>query len=170
MSRYYLIHESIEPIRLDRWYMLERGVDFKRIPPKESMSKSGHITTKHDVIYEADTLPDMLHQMHQAKDWRFYVVDDSYNSLGESSREKYPHHRHVCSLAGFIPEVCDIRSARPFMGEKWRVEYQKELWVCHGGWGGDCLYKVEGFTEKMERAVREYMAEHGLTMGTTEDE
>ena len=170
MSRYYLIHESIEPLRLDRWYVLERGVDFTRLP--KPVAKAPHMTTYRQVIYQADTLPDMLHQMHTAKDWRFYVVDDTLSSKGEKVSEKYPHHRHICSLAGFIPAVCDIRleGGKPYFGAKWELRYQSQLWVCHGGWGGDCLYKVEGFTEKMDRAVEEYMKEHGLTMGMEDED
>ena len=170
MSKYYLIHESVEPLRLDRWYLLERGIDFLKLPTKLKESKDGSIKTTTNVIYESNSLPDMLHQIHSNKDWRFYVVSDSLNSLGHRSREKYPHHRHICSLAGFIPEVCDIRlrEGKPFFDAKWEIDFQTELWVSHGGWGGDQLLKVEGFTEKMDRAVRDFLTEHNLDMGIKE--
>lgn len=166
MSRYYLIHERIHPLCIDKWYMMERGIDFKRISPKDCKSK-GMIEITKSVVYEADTLPQMLHKIQDNMDWRFYVVTGFINSKGEMRHEKFENHRHICSLSSFIKEVCDIREqeGKLYNGELWCLDYCRELWAAPGGYGGNTLYRVEGFTEKMERAVREYMDEHGLKMG-----
>lgn len=119
-----------------------------------------------DIIYEAEDLSDMLHQMQDNKDWRFYVVLDWIDNTGARGSTEYPHHRHICTLAGFIREVCDIRreQGKLYCGRKWKVEYCSELWYCPDGWNGSQMWKVKHFGEKMENAVFSYMEEHGLKL------
>lgn len=168
MSRYYLFHESIKPFDRDKWYVLERGVDYSK--QKDIYMVDQKIGTR-ELVYKADSLPDLLHQIQNSKDWRFYVVTDRYDSRGRYSSEEYPHHRNICTLAGFIPEVCDIRidKGKPFLGAKWEIEMCRELWVCPSGWDGEEMRKVFYFTEKMDRAVQKLIKKEKLEYGMSED-
>lgn len=173
MSKYYLIHKHVHPLCIDSWYLLERGVDFQRWQEgKSKVSKDGTITKTIQTVYQSDTIPEMLHQIQDNMDWRFYVVTGTYNSLGETRQEKYENHRGICTISGFVDEVCDIRERDgvPYGDAKWELDYITELWVCPGGYGGNTIYRVEGFTEKMNRSVRAYISEHELTMGRAKDE
>lgn len=167
--KYSLWHEEIKPFGVDKWYLLEEGVDFSY--QRGEITMQDKVIGTRTMVYEAEDIPELLHLIQDTKDWRFYVVTDSISSKGRKSSEEYPHHRHICTLAGFIPEVCDIRQqpGKHYFGEKWVVEYCSELWVCHSGWGGEEMHKVFYFTEKIERVVREYLKENNLTLGMEED-
>ena len=162
--KYYLMYHDIKVLDHhidDEWYLLEKGVDYVgRYKPKAQ---------NHYVLYEANSIPELLHQMQNKKDWRFYIVTGSLSSKGRKREEEYPLHRHICPIAGFIPEVCDIRlqPGEHYFGEKWVIDYVRELFICPGGLSGDKIIKVKGFTEKIERAVEEYRINNKLEFGIT---
>lgn len=164
MSKYYLMcHHVIVLGRSikDEYLLLEKGIDCKRKP-------SGNAWT---CMYESDTIPEMLHKIQDQKDWRFYTVAGTISSKGSTREEKYPYHIHICSLAGFVPKVCDIRlqPGKSYFDEKWVIDYQAELWIRPGGWGGNEIFKVENFKEHMYRAVQEWIKENNLTYGASEE-
>ena len=111
-----------------------------------------------DCVYAAETLPDMLHQIQDARDSRFYIAQDWIDSGRITRHKAYPHHIGINPITGVIREVCDIRTDdHPYLAE-WEVEYISELWYRDG----DRLTKVKYFTEKMEAAVKDYIKEDGL--------
>jgi hypothetical protein len=162
-NKYFLVHHDhkINGVSIHQeWYLREIGVDCNRKPSGDGI----------EVLYEAPTLPDMLHQIQNRKDWRFYTVSQTLSSRGRQRSESYPHHRHICVLAGFISEVCDLRIRdKCFFGEKWEIEYEGELWISPFGNGGNEMYRVIGFTAAMDRAVERFRKENNLEWGTTAD-
>ena len=148
MGKVFLMHQRHN----DVWYILEKDVDY--IGAWHNGKPSIYET---DVVYEAEDLPGMLHRMQDQKDWRFYVVLDWIDNEGRKRSTEYPHHRSIQTLAGFIPEVCDIRfDKNPIDKRKeWEIEYCSELWYCRDGLKGDEMIRVRYFTAKMEEAVNE---------------
>ncbi len=167
MSKYYLIYKDVKVLDhhvADEWFLLERGVDYngKRKPKMKDCF----------VLYEANTIPEMLHKMQDQKDWRFYVVSGFLSSKGRKRNEEYPSHRHICPIAGFTSGVCDIRQqgGKMYFDEKWNIEYVRELFICPGGSDGEALFRIKTFTEKIERAVEEYRIKNNLEYGMAEEE
>ena len=164
MSKYYLMCHHVIVLDhhiKDEYLLLEKGIDCKRKP-------SGNAWT---CMYESDTIPEMLHKIQDQKDWRFYTVAGTISSKGSTREETHPQYTHICSLAGFVPEVCNIRlqPGKAYFDEKWVIDYQSELWIRPGGWGGNEIFKVENFKEHMYRAVQKWIKENNLTYGVSEE-
>lgn len=165
MAKYYLMHHDIKILGnhyKDEWFLFEKGVDCNRRPNKKDWN----------ILYESDTIPEMLHKMQEQKDWRFYVVSGTISSAGRTREEDYPYHRHICPIAGFIPEACDIRlqPGKMYFNEKWVIDYEAELWIAPGGWGGNEIFKVQRFKEHMYRAVQAFIAENNLEYGVSDED
>jgi len=118
-----------------------------------------------DCVYAAKTLPDMLHQIQNAKDSRFYVVQSWVDSQRVTRYNAYSHYMGIDPINEFVPKVCDIRADDNLYLAEWEVEYISELWYRDG----DRLTKVKYFTEKMEAAVKDYIKDHGLVFDKGED-
>lgn len=146
MGRIHLMHQKSPEV----WYLLEEDVDYI------GASHNGKpLIMDAECVYSADSLWDMLHQMQNNKDWRFYVVHSWIDSKHRWRDQEYPHHRHICSIAGFIPEVCDIRlDDNPYLAD-WKVDFCRELWVCE--LDGEHMYKVRGWKKKAGKAAFEYI-------------
>lgn len=112
------------------------------------------------VEYTADSIPQMLHDIQNAKDERFFLYLEAINDRHQKRRDRYPNHYEIHLAIGFIPEVCDISDKlhdKPY-DAKWSVSYPGELWVREG----DVMQKVQGFSEKIDEDALEFIRENGL--------
>jgi len=146
-NKYFLMRQK----NPDVWYILERD--------EASAWHNGIPSIMNtDCVYAAETLPDMLHQIQEAKDSRFYVELDWINDKKETRSQKYQYQMGIHVLIGYSPEVCDFETnGHPYL-ENWVVNYVSSLWyrAC------ERMTKVRYFTEKMEAAVKDYIEEQGL--------
>ena len=115
-----------------------------------------------ECLYAAPTLPEMLHQIQDNEAERFLVKLSWIGSSGTRREDRYGHYMSLTDLAGYVPEVCDIRvmdKACTFHHEQWQVEYASELWAMVND---RTIKKVSGFDEAMREAVEQYINEKGM--------
>lgn len=112
-----------------------------------------------DCIASAENISELLHQLQDLKNGKWYVGSDWIGSDGKYRHDEYPTHQGLNRLDGFVKEVCDIRKGEKCYLRDWEVDYISELWFKHS----DCeIILVRNFNENMLLEVEKYMKEHGL--------
>lgn len=136
--------------KLETWFVLEESVDYIGAMHDGKVS----ISYTKDVM-QADSITELLHKLQSDKEseWEWYVVMSAIDSQHRTREEKYPHHRELHILSGYIPAVCDFMLESGYTYD-WEVRYLSELWVAPNSY---LMIKVSGFAEAMMRARDKYI-------------
>ena len=107
-----------------------------------------------EVLYAADSFPDLLHQIKNSNDQKYYVVLDHIDSNRSTRTEKYPHYQSISPLSGYISSVCDYRIDRKCYTSDWQVDFVGDLWVKDND---DVIVRVKGFQKRAYDEVYKFI-------------
>jgi hypothetical protein len=111
------------------------------------------------VMEKADSVQELLHKLRSTGDPKRYVVFDYISNTGETRTARYPMHKGIDHLAGFIDNACDISLDSTPLFYEWQVNYVSELWVQTDEYH---LVQVRNFQEHMKSEVENFIRERSL--------
>lgn len=112
-----------------------------------------------ECVVSAENTPDLLHQLQDLENGKWYVETDWIGSDGKYRHDEYPIHQGLHRLDGYIKEVCDIRIDYKSYIRDWEVDFISELWFKHSDYE---IMRVAEFNKNMLLEVGKYMKNNGL--------
>ena len=123
----------------DIWYIIDIDRDYWGAAHNGLISISGA-----EDVMQADSLTDLLLQLYDNEDDRFYVVQNTIYHDGKERYDKYPHFMSLHPLCGYIREVYE----GVMIEKEYGKSYISELWIRDRN--TETLSKIRNFDRKSE--------------------
>lgn len=129
MKKIHLMHQK----NGDIWYIIDTEKD------GFGAAHNGLVSILHtEDVMQADSLTDLLTQIYDNKDRRFYIVVDTIYHDGSDQYEKYPDHMSLDPICGYMRDIFTGRD------NGHGISYVSELWIRED----ETLRKIRNFNMK----------------------